>query len=80
VDILFFDIPYGTLSTWQHRASDTGEITVEKVLDTLYPVVAQQGIAAVFTPKGYKIGTPLFERIAKLSAGTRLAWIFKLNN
>ena len=66
-DFIISDIPYGQMTDWQ---GNTGE-EIETFLANLIHVLDDQGLICLITPKSYKITSPLYDTLQKLTVGKR---------
>lgn len=72
-DIIFADVPYGNLVTWQN--GNQGNINL---LDQLLPVTKEKTVVAICSDKSQKFQSDHFQRVEKQVIGKRLFQIFKL--
>lgn len=66
-DVVFTDVPYGNLVSW----SENTPFAIDRLLDTVVPVLKERSVVAVASDKSQKISNPQFKRVRKLLIGKR---------
>lgn len=69
-DIIFTDVPYGNLVSWQSSGDSIN------FLDQLLPVTKEKSVVAVCSDKSQKFRSDCFQRVEKQVVGKRLFQIF----
>jgi len=65
-DIVFADVPYGNLVSWSES-----DASLDRLLRTIRPVLADDGIVALCSDKSQKIQSDAYKRIRKMLVGKR---------
>jgi len=66
-DIVFADVPYGNLAAWSEHTSPA----IDRLLDTIIPVLGEHSVVAISSNKAQKITNPRYKRIRKILIGKR---------
>jgi len=66
-DIVFADVPYGNLAAWSQGSA----FAVDKLLDSIIPVLSDNAIVAICSDKRQKITNPSYRRLRKQLIGKR---------
>lgn len=75
-DLIFADIPYGSMTAWQTETKLT-ESPVDAFLNNLLPIMHHNSVLIVCGSKSLKIQNERFTRLDKLRAGKRLIYLLK---
>ena len=75
VDLVISDLPYGQLSAWQGAAQNDRPIW--HLLDQVQPMLHEQSVVALATPKGAAVAHEHYERIGRFRHGKRLITFLK---
>ena len=73
VDMVITDVPYGNWSAWSTTAVDRGDdiAPIDRMLDTLRPVLAPRAVVAIVSGKDQRVGHPAYRRIERWQVGRR---------
>jgi hypothetical protein len=73
IDIVIADIPYGQASQWQLTAAPAGDAAapVQRLLDSVLPVLAAHAVVAVAAGKQDKIRHAAYRRLERFTVGKR---------
>jgi hypothetical protein len=72
-DIVFSDIPYGSLTSWQSEVENKDPIW--HMLTSLRSVLAPQAVVAIASDKGQKVMHEGYERLTHFQLGKRRVWL-----
>ena len=70
-DIIFSDIPYGWLTTWQSQKVNP----IWQMLESLRPVLSPEAVVAIVTDKSQKVAHEGYVRLQKFQVGKRRVWL-----
>ena len=73
VDMVITDVPYGNWSAWTTTGVDGGDdiAPIDRMLDTLRPVLAPRAVVAIVSGKDQRVSHPDFRRIERWQVGRR---------
>ncbi|MEM7112314.1 MAG: hypothetical protein AAF614_07770 [Chloroflexota bacterium] len=82
-DIVFADVPYGSLTLWQSKSNTdslASQPPITQLLTTLLPHLAPQSILIIASDKSQKAAHPNYRRLERLRAGKRQIFILQRTN